>query len=89
MWRKSYTAAMAGETLATGSLREMQAAVMEVVTGFLAEDPEGVAAVAQTANSAFQDGTVESEVASTGQWVCLIPVHGDPKILTVTRRRKS
>ena len=81
-----YTAALAGQILKNGSMQDMQMAALEVVTGFLAEDPEGVASVAQKANQDFQDGTVDSTVASTGEWVCLIPTSEGPKTLTVTRK---
>ncbi|MEW2498349.1 hypothetical protein AB0942_33175 [Streptomyces nodosus] len=80
-----YRATVAGEPLAVGTIKDVQTAVSRVVTELLAQDPEGVAMSAQQANSDFQSGTVEATVASVGEWVCPMWVHGEAKTLRVAK----
>lgn len=64
---------------AHGTLREIRAAVAELVTGWLADDPEGLALDAQTLNLAFESGcgrsSVEAAVEERGEWSTTIGVH--------------
>jgi hypothetical protein len=81
----AYTATLGGKPLVTGTMREVQAASAEAITGLLAQDPDGVAMSAQQANRDFQSGTVLATVASAGEWKCPIWVHGKAQALTVTK----
>lgn len=81
----TYKATLGGKPLATGTMQEIQAASMEAITGLLAEDPDGVAMSAQQANRDFQSATVETTIASVGEWKCPLWVHGDAKTLIVTK----
>lgn len=79
----NYTATLDGEPLACGSLQEVQAASSEAVTGFLAQDPDGVAMSAQTAVRAFQTGAVAQAVEEYGQWRLPLWVHGEAHNIVV------
>lgn len=81
----TYTAALGGMPLVTGTMQEVQAASAEAITDLLAQDPDGVAMSAQQANRDFQSGTVEATVASVGEWKCPIWVNGDARTLTVVK----
>lgn len=63
-----YTAKLDGRQIGKGGLQDIQTAVMEAVTGLLAQDPQGAAEGAQGANQDFQDGAVEHAVKTWGQW---------------------
>ena len=81
----TYTATLAGQPLVKGTMQEVQAASMGVLTELLAEDPDGVAMSAAQANRDFQAGSVGATVASVGEWRCPIWVHGEAKTLIVTK----
>lgn len=80
-----YTVTLGGKHLARGTMREVQAASAEAVTGLLAQDPNGVAMSAQQANRDFQSGTVEASIASTGVWQCPFWVNGTASTLRVIK----
>lgn len=80
----TYTATLDGDEIARGTIQEIQAASAEAMTGLLAQDPEGVAISAQTANRAFQSGAVEEGVAEYGHWTTYVMVGEASMTLRIT-----
>ncbi|WP_158761725.1 hypothetical protein [Streptomyces sp. NRRL S-146] len=72
-----------GEPVETGSLPEIRAAVAELVTGWLADDPEGLAVDAQTCNMAFNTGAVQEALDLRGEWYTVVGMHSDHATMRV------
>ncbi|MFD9837064.1 hypothetical protein ACFW2V_41715 [Streptomyces sp. NPDC058947] len=66
-----------GEMAARGDMREIRAKVAELVTGWLGDDPEGMALDAQTVNMAFNTGAVQESIDLRGEWYTVVGVHSD------------
>jgi hypothetical protein len=72
-----------------GTFVEVRAEVARLVSGWLADDPEGMAADAQTVNLAFTNGAVQQEVDQRGIWFALIGVHSDHQTMRVKVTREG
>lgn len=79
-----YAVTLDGDEIARGTIQEVQAASAEAMTGLLAQDPEGVAISAQTANRAFQSGAVEEAVKAYGHWTTYVMVGEASRTLRVS-----
>jgi hypothetical protein len=66
-----------GEMAARGELREIRDEVAKRITGWLADDPEGMALDAQTVNMAFNTGAVQEAIDLRGEWYTVVGVHSD------------
>lgn len=72
-----------GEVVERGSLAEIRGTVAELVTGWLADDPEGLAADAQTCNLAFNTGAVREAIDLRGEWYTVVGMHSDHQTMRV------
>lgn len=80
-----YTASLDGSRIASGTAQDIQTAVSTALTDFLAQDPEGVAMSAMSANQAFQDGATVATLPEGGHWDLPLWVHGERHTIKVTR----
>jgi hypothetical protein len=74
---------------AHGTFREIRAAVAGLVTGWLAEDPEGLALDAQTLNMAFNTGSVQDAVHERGEWYTMFGVHSEHATMRIRVTREA
>jgi hypothetical protein len=72
-----------GEVTERGSLAEIRGAVAELVTGWLADDPEGLAVDAQTCNLAFNTGAVQEAINLRGEWYTVVGMHSEHQTMRV------
>lgn len=75
-------ATLDGREVGSGTMQDVQAAVAEVITGLVAEDPDEYAKDAQRAQRAFADGAVDERVRDSGYWTLVL----GEKTVTVTRK---
>jgi hypothetical protein len=61
-----------GAIVMRGTLQEVQGTVAQLVTTWLAEAPELLAADALAVNVAFTSGTVESDIKAYGSWYTVV-----------------
>lgn len=61
--------------------------VMEALTSLLAEDPDGAAGGAMTANRAFYAEAVQHELGTRRTWRTIVSVHGEEVPVVVNKRR--
>jgi hypothetical protein len=61
--------------VALGTFQEIRAEVAGIVTGWLADDPEGLALDVQTVNMAFTGGAVQAALDERGEWYTMFGVH--------------
>lgn len=66
-----------------GTYQEVRAAVAHLVSGWLADDPEGLALDAQTVNLAFNTGAVQEAIRERGEWYTLVGVHSDHQTMRI------
>ncbi|NUO44662.1 MAG: hypothetical protein HOV82_21840 [Streptomyces sp.] len=66
-----------GVTRTRGTLQEVQAAVVDVVTTRLALAPEHLAPEAQAIRGAFAEGDVQAALDERGQWYVVMDGHSD------------
>jgi hypothetical protein len=69
------------------TVREAGVAVMEALTGFLADDPEAVARDAMAARNAFGAGAVEHSLTAHGRWDMSVTVNGEQIPIVIIRKR--
>jgi hypothetical protein len=81
----SYRVSVGDVVVQVKTLQEVQAVVMETLTGLLAKDPEAVAEGAMMANRAFEVGTVQHALDTQGSWRTSVTVHGEPVLLVVVK----
>jgi hypothetical protein len=79
-----YRATLNGDTIATGTMQQIQTAAAIAATDMGAEDPEGTAHSVMQANADFQTGRVSAAVKDRGRWECPFWVHGAVSTLVVT-----
>jgi hypothetical protein len=84
-----YQLAVNDSAKAHGTLREVRAAVAELITSSLADDPDGVAADAQMVNMAFTGGAVQAALDERGEWFTLFGVHGKHAALRIKVTREA
>jgi hypothetical protein len=78
-----YRLTVNGAMVTRGTLREVGAAFAGLVTGWLADDPEGMATDAQTANLAFNTGAVQTALDERGEWFMMLGVHSEHQAMRV------
>ena len=69
------------------TVREAGVAVMEALTGFLADDPEAVARDVMVARNAFGAGAVEHSLVAHGRWAMSVIVNGEQIPIVIVRKR--
>lgn len=74
---------------AHGTFQEIQAAVAELATGWLADDPEGLAIDAQMLHLAFTSGSVREALDEGGEWHTMIGVHSPHATMRVKVTREA
>jgi hypothetical protein len=84
-----YQLAVNDSALVHGTLREVRAAVAELITSSLAEDPEALAGDAQMVNMAFTGGAVQAALDERGEWFTLFGVHGKHAALRIKVTREA
>jgi hypothetical protein len=60
-----------------GTLPEVRATVAHLVSGWLADDPEGLAEDAQKVNAAWTGDEAKNALQERGEWYALVGVHSD------------
>jgi hypothetical protein len=81
-----YNVTVGSATRQVQTFQEAAAFVAEGVTSLLAQDPEGVAEGAMTANRAFSGGLVQHALDTDGIWRMTVTVHGEPVPVVVSKR---
>lgn len=84
-----YQLAVNDAAAAHGTFQEIRAAVAGLVTGWLADDPEGLALDAQTLNLAFNSGSVQAAIDERGEWSTTIGVHSAHATMQVKVTREA
>jgi hypothetical protein len=82
----SYRLTVNAKELTQGTLREVQAAVADLITRRLNSDPARLAPDAQMVNMAFSSGAVQQQLDETGQWYTVFDAFGeDQQRIRVTK----
>lgn len=80
---RTYKLTVNDAAVAEGPFVEVRAALAELATGWLADDPEGLALDVQTLNLAFTGGAVQEAVEERGQWFTMVGVHSEHATMRV------
>jgi hypothetical protein len=84
--RIPYRLTFNGRMAVRGTLREVRAAVAELVTTRLAAAPERMFSEAHAVNALFNEGYVEREIAERGEWFTVLDGQGpDPQHIRVAK----
>lgn len=82
----SYKVTVGNATVRVKTLKEAGLVVMEAVTNFLAEDPDGAAGGAMMANREFNGEEVQHELDAGREWRTIVMVHGEEVPIVIKKR---
>jgi hypothetical protein len=81
-----YNVTVGSATRRVQTFQEAEAFVAEGVTSLLAQDPEGAAEGAMTANRAFSEGLVQHALDTDGIWRMTFSIDGESVPVVVSKR---